>query len=144
MANKIVVAFYIVVCSYLFAANVVDASRINHLACAAVPDGTFVRSTKSCGHYYVCANQAVVAEEKCPDRYLFNEEKQLCDHKNFVNCNSCVQYARPYYADPENCGKYFLCVNGHRRTYNCPFGQLFDHISNRCQAEQQVNCKVKS
>lgn len=142
MANKIVVALYFACCSYLFVANVVDANRENHLACAAVPDGMFVRSAKSCSHYYLCANEAVVSEEKCPDRYLFSEEKQLCDFGHLVNCNSCLQYGRPYFADPNNCRQYFKCVNGHRRTFHCPSDQLFDEISNRCQDSEDVNCNL--
>lgn len=142
MANKIVAVLYFAFCSYLFVANVVDANRENHLACAAVPDGTFVRSAISCGHYYLCANEVVVSELKCPDRYLFSEEKQLCDFAKFVNCNSCLQYGRPYFADPTNCRNYFKCVNGHRRTYHCPSGQLFDEISNRCQHSEDVNCNL--
>lgn len=143
MAHKIVAAFYFVFCLYLFVANVVvDADRHIYLACAAVPDGTFVRSTRSCRHYYLCENENVVHETKCPDKYLFSDVKQLCDFDKFVNCNSCLEYGRPYFADPKNCSKYFRCINGLRRTFNCPYDQMFDEISNTCQISRDVECKV--
>lgn len=143
MANKICAAFYIVFCSYLFVANVVNAERRHHLACAAVPDGTFVRSAKSCGYYYLCKNEAIALEGACPHGYLFDEVKQICGFGRLVNCNSCAPYGRPNIADPKSCRTYFKCVNGIRRTYHCPTGQLFDDISNRCQASRDVDCKVE-
>lgn len=142
MANKIVAAFYFVFCSLLFVANVVLANRDNYLACAGVPDGKYIRSGKSCSHYYYCVKEAVAFEEKCPDKYLFSDVKQLCDFAINVNCNSCVQYGRPYHSDPMNCGNYFECVNGFRQNYHCPSNKLFDEISNKCQAAHAVDCKV--
>lgn len=138
------IALFVATCSFLVAASLANADRGTHLACAGVPDGTFIRSTKSCSHYYLCQNGAVVFGDKCPGNYLFNDAKQLCDFASTVDCNSCVQYGRPYFADPTSCSRFFQCVNGLRRTYQCRAGESFDEISNRCQKSGTVDCHLNS
>lgn len=143
MANNLLLTFGYGLCAILFVAvNTVEAKRANHLACASVPDGIFVRSAKSCQHYHLCRGQRIATEMKCPHGFLFSDVKQMCDHAKLVNCDSCVTYGRPNSVDPNNCYSYFKCINGLRHKYYCSVGQMFDDTSNQCQATQNVDCKV--
>lgn len=116
------------------------AEKSENQACVSVPDGNFIRSSRSCAHYYYCSNDLVTFEAQCPVNFLFSDVKQLCDHADVVNCNSCTTFGRPLFSDPENCGNFYRCVDGERKHYRCPDDMLFDQNSGACQNKELVNC----
>lgn len=142
MANEMRIAWYFVVCSYLLAASVVSADRGNRSACAGVANGRFIRSPKSCAHYYTCKNKAITKERRCPDNLLFDDDRQECNWAILVDCGTCLHHERSYLPHPVDCSLYIRCVKGIRRTYRCPNGKLFDEISSKCQPSDYVNCRV--
>jgi len=45
-----------------------------------------------------------------------------------------------YFADPENCRKYWHCGEGKHTHYTCPLGNLYDETTKICKADIYVNC----
>ncbi|KAH8262812.1 hypothetical protein KR044_000594, partial [Drosophila immigrans] len=117
-------------------------------------------STK-CGVYRNCAH-GVSSLTKCPEGLAFNEETYQCDWPDLVeSCNAeaylgfnCpepepVEGAAPsvdaspegelrYYRHPQTCKKYFVCVNGHPRLYNCGRYLAFNAETKLCDFYNKV------
>ncbi|XP_023174957.2 protein obstructor-E isoform X1 [Drosophila hydei] len=114
-----------------------------------------------CGVYRNCAH-GVASLTKCPEGLAFNEETYQCDWPDLVaNCNAeaylgfncpapeLVDGVAPevdvspegelrYYRHPQTCKKYFVCVNGHPRLYNCGKYLAFNAQSKLCDFYSKV------
>ncbi|RNA18636.1 cell death abnormality 1-like isoform X1 [Brachionus plicatilis] len=92
----------------------------------------------NCSQFYRCVNdkQTILS---CPPGYLFDREAKTCNPANQVNCNLCDPNLdlTPY---PNDCSKFYRCVNGVLSTITCPSGFLFDKNSKTCKSSEQVNC----
>lgn len=94
----------------------------------------------------------------CPDGLAFNQETYRCDWPDQVpDCNaekflgfSCPpepnvpglgQAEIRFYRSPASCQKYFVCLEGRPRMYNCGEGNAFNDLINGCDgAENVTNC----
>lgn len=94
----------------------------------------------------------------CPDGLAFNQETYRCDWPDQVpDCNaekflgfSCPpdpkvaglgQSEIRFYRSPSSCQKYFVCLEGRPRMYNCGEGNAFNDLINGCDgAENVTNC----
>lgn len=94
----------------------------------------------------------------CPDGLAFNQETYRCDWPDQVpDCNaekflgfSCPpepkvaglgQSEIRFYRSPSSCQKYFVCLEGSPRMYNCGEGNAFNDLINGCDgAENVTNC----
>ncbi|KAH8351878.1 hypothetical protein KR084_000368 [Drosophila pseudotakahashii] len=114
-----------------------------------------------CGIYRNCAH-GVASTTKCPEGLAFNEETYQCDWPDLVaNCNAeaylgfncpaadAIDGTAPevdvspegelrYYRHPQTCKKYFVCVNGHPRLYNCGKYLAFNSQSKLCDFYNKV------
>lgn len=43
-----------------------------------------------------------------------------------------------YFRSPQDCQRYFICINGRPRVYNCGDGRAFDDVTNSCEAAENV------
>jgi len=57
---------------------------------------------------------------------------------------SCSDPSVEYISDPEDCGRYFRCVEGALWFYNCAPGTLWDVTTNTCQREEDVTCTIQA
>jgi len=94
----------------------------------------------------------------CPDGLAFNIETYRCDWPDQVpDCDaekflgfSCPpepkvaglgQAEIRFYRSPSSCQKYFVCLEGRPRMYNCGEGNAFNDLINGCDgAENVTNC----
>lgn len=94
----------------------------------------------------------------CPDGLAFNQETYRCDWPDQVpDCDaekflgfSCPpepkvaglgQSEIRFYRSPNSCQKYFVCLEGRPRMYNCGEGNAFNDLINGCDgAENVTNC----
>lgn len=110
-----------------------------------------------CGHFMNCADGRGYAFD-CPDGLAFNKETYRCDWPDQVaDCNaekflgfSCPpepkigglgQSEIRFYRSPNSCQKYFVCLEGRPRMYDCGEGNAFNDLINGCDgAENVTNC----
>ncbi len=110
-----------------------------------------------CGHFMNCADGRGYTFD-CPDGLAFNQETYRCDWPDQVpDCNaekflgfSCPpepkiaglgQSEIRFYRSPSSCQKYFVCLEGRPRMYNCGEGNAFNDLINGCDgAENVTNC----
>jgi len=110
-----------------------------------------------CGHFMNCADGRGYTFD-CPDGLAFNQETYRCDWPDQVpDCNaekflgfSCPpepkvaglgQAEIRFYRSPNSCQKYFVCLEGRPRMYNCGEGNAFNDLINGCDgAENVTNC----
>lgn len=94
----------------------------------------------------------------CPDGLAFNQETYRCDWPDQVpDCDaekflgfSCPPEPKVaglgqgeirFYRSPNSCQKYFVCLEGRPRMYNCGEGNAFNDLFNGCDgAENVTNC----
>lgn len=109
-------------------------------ACAGVASGSFVRNSNSCRAYYYCKDGEAHANE-CPDNYLFEPVRQVCQLPSYVQCTGCSPYGLQHIAHPIDCTSYYLCVAGIRTLKKCAENLLFDKTIGDCSAASSVQCE---
>ncbi|KAJ6646288.1 Peritrophin-44 [Pseudolycoriella hygida] len=108
-------------------------------ACAGVPDGIFVRNSESCRAYYYCANGTAFRNE-CPETYVFDTVRQLCDIPSRVDCSACSFAGVQHIAHPLECSQYYVCVAGVRTSRACGPNLFFDRVLGDCNIATNVKC----
>ncbi|CAF0920315.1 unnamed protein product [Brachionus calyciflorus] len=108
----------------------------NNVYCNSGIDLTPVGS--DCSQFYRCIN-GVQATLTCPSGYLFDRSLKVCNPSNQVVCNTCNPAIdlTPY---PNDCSKFYKCINGVQTTLTCPGGYLFDKNAKMCNPSSQVSC----
>ncbi|CAF0857238.1 unnamed protein product [Brachionus calyciflorus] len=104
-----------------------------------------------CSRYYRCAN-GVAYTESCPAGTLFDPNLRVCNWANQVtNCygsgvaynsgsyqGTACSYNNDYTQVPNDCSRYFRCVNGFYQVQTCAAGTLFDSNLRQCVWSNQV------
>lgn len=107
-----------------------------------------------CGHFMNCADGRGYTFE-CPDGLAFNKETYRCDWPDQVpDCDaekflgfSCPpepkvaglgQSEIRFYRSLTDCQKYFVCLEGRPRMYNCGEGNGFNELINGCDGAENV------
>jgi len=119
-------------------------------------------STK-CGEYKNCAH-GEATNTKCPEGLAFNVETYRCDWPDMVadcNAEAYLGFTCPpseidadgqakkevdispegelqYFRHPDSCKKYFICVNGHPRLYNCGRYLAFNAQTKLCDFYNKI------
>ncbi|XP_028132834.1 protein obstructor-E-like [Diabrotica virgifera virgifera] len=116
-----------------------------------------------CGKFKNCVDGRAYIFD-CPEGLAFNGETYRCDWPDQVSsCNAeaylgftCPQDAKTlglglgqeeyrYFRSPNDCQRYFICVEGKPRLYNCGEGRAFNDLINACDgAENVTGCAVPS
>ncbi|RMZ97036.1 peritrophic membrane [Brachionus plicatilis] len=105
-----------------------------------------------CSRYFRCSNGNSYIEQ-CPAGTLFDPYLRVCNWAAQVtNCNSNVSPINLAYGSscnanndytqvPNDCSRYFRCVNGVYQVQQCPSGTLFDTNLRQCvRAETVTTC----
>lgn len=94
----------------------------------------------------------------CPEGLAFNMETYRCDWADQVadcDAESYLGFRCPaaaevkvgsglgvaetrFYTTPEDCQRYFVCLEGRPRMYNCGVGNGFNELTNGCDAAENV------
>ncbi|XP_022912166.2 protein obstructor-E-like [Onthophagus taurus] len=106
----------------------------------------------NCGQFKNCvAGRAFTFD--CPEGLAFNEESYRCDWPDQVqSCNAeaflgftCPPEAKTfapseykYFRSPNDCQRYFICIENKPRLYNCGEGQAFNDLTNSCDGIENV------
>jgi len=112
-----------------------------------------------CNIFYECQD-GQSQEYVCPVGTVFDDLKGVCNWKDQTSrtgCkgldNICTKEARkstaqlsdphPKLADPEDCAKFYICMNGVTpRSQGCELGLVFNAVTNACDAPENVpECK---
>jgi len=119
-------------------------------------DGFFPFSSTSCsGNYWICvAGQA--SPQVCPGGGIFDPDRGFCANPLTVSCytNTPSQppatTAGPFtcppqdgsYANPSDCGSYYVCVNSVPNLIRCPDGLFYNPDKNVCDFPANVDCNI--
>ncbi|XP_044262138.1 protein obstructor-E-like [Tribolium madens] len=108
----------------------------------------------SCGQFKNCvAGRGFVFD--CPEGLAFNGDTYRCDWPDQVpTCDAegflgftCPQDGRSFglgeeefrfFRSPNDCQRYFVCVNGRPRLNNCGEGRAFNDLINACDGVENV------
>lgn len=134
-------------------------------------NGTYAAVATNCSTFVAC-NGSNRTEGYCPPGMWFDpnhEADMLCNYPEVVCaadntvCQCATEYP-PLAADPlieadvtclkdnrfhlngsrVDCGRYFVCFNGHVQRMECKQGFHYDPKAQRCDYPEIVNCKVGS
>ncbi|CAH0559041.1 unnamed protein product [Brassicogethes aeneus] len=107
----------------------------------------------NCGQFKNCADGRGFIFD-CPEGLAFNEETYRCDWPDQVkSCDaeaylgfSCPPAAKGIFGQeeyrsfrsPNDCQRYFVCVDHRPRLNNCGEGRAFNEITNECDGAENV------
>lgn len=91
----------------------------------------------------------------CPEGLAFSMDTYRCDWADQVSdCNAekylgftCPEErtspglgpaATRFYTSPDNCQRYYVCLEGRPRMYNCGVGNGFNELTSGCDAAENV------
>ncbi|XP_001848668.2 uncharacterized protein LOC6038983 [Culex quinquefasciatus] len=124
--------------------------------CEGVTDYHFVENDNYCYRYFQCIG-GTPYPLVCHDGMWFDEERQLCDRPEYVECDATPPpiVRPPAFADicddvrdgelaPHHtfCNEYFLCVREVGWPLICPPGLWFDQEQQTCSAAGTVECTL--
>jgi Chitin binding Peritrophin-A domain len=55
--------------------------------CEGLVGSKFVPSSRGCSWYFLCADDKVIREDRCPKGHRLNFEKQICDFGENIECD---------------------------------------------------------
>jgi len=118
-------------CEYTFWGNECDAKT------------DYTRLTNDCSKYYRC-NKGYLSIETCPSGLYFDVNKKTCEWANSVACNNApVQTKCTPDQDlvqvPNDCSKFYKCINGILSVESCPAGNFFDSQVKACYLAAYVS-----
>ncbi|KXJ74202.1 hypothetical protein RP20_CCG014180 [Aedes albopictus] len=119
---------------------------------------TFIRHPTNCRQYYICvAGQPI--QQECPVDTAFNPSTNVCDLQANVQCpalwssSSLVSKSLSKadqicsgntgiknLPDPDDCSRYYLCMNGVSYSVACSTGLIFDSQTNKCGSKETSVC----
>lgn len=106
-----------------------------------------------CSQFKNCADGRAYVFD-CPEGLAFNPDTYRCDWPDEVpDCDAeaflqfrCPEVPRSFfgraeyqfYRSPTDCQRYFLCIQGKPRLYNCGAGNAFNELINACDGIENV------
>ncbi|EDV96664.1 GH16383 [Drosophila grimshawi] len=119
--------------------------------CKLLPNGVFLRDSKLCGKFYVCASGRAIPHY-CPVDLYFDIKKQVCNFPSLVNCSDARNASSPSSKTVWNvkkvalrqrklCNKYYVCMNGSPTAHFCTPGKWFDLNRQVCEPKHLVDCR---
>jgi Chitin binding Peritrophin-A domain len=111
--------------------------------CAGVGNGVFLPDPSGdCQTYLSCSN-GVSFPMRCPDGFLFDNQRQMCNFPDQVTCGNPCQGKPDYTFIPRpdgGCEAYYSCSQGQSVPMTCPNGLHFDPVNLMCNYPELVNC----
>uniref|UniRef100_A0A1I8NW68 Chitin-binding type-2 domain-containing protein n=1 Tax=Stomoxys calcitrans TaxID=35570 RepID=A0A1I8NW68_STOCA len=134
--------------------------------CDGMPDGTKVPYPDNCNKYIVCQNPISVGYD-CPAGTEFSAEKLECVAPELANCSikttteatttTTTEATTPKEEDvcdnqpngstqtyPEDCTKYYMCVNGKSKLVSCMPNSYYNPLSGQCDSTSATECQESS
>ncbi|XP_017022766.1 peritrophin-44 isoform X2 [Drosophila kikkawai] len=107
--------------------------------CAQWSGTGYVGNPTNCRAWGYCQGQKLVGWGTCPDDYIFNSQKGICDYPYRTVCatsavQTCTAATSPMYvADPSNCTQYGYCDGKGSISYgDCGVGGVYSASSRSC------------
>ncbi|XP_039765895.1 protein obstructor-E-like [Pararge aegeria] len=123
-----------------------DAERDAEITNSCPEDGFFA-DAEQCDKYYPCRD-GEITEKLCPDGMVFNDyssDDEKCDLPFNIDCSQRPKLQEPipslhcvrqngYFSheDPNECGKFYFCVDGKFNMITCPNGLVYNDKSGIC------------
>uniref|UniRef100_A0A182J2C7 Chitin-binding type-2 domain-containing protein n=1 Tax=Anopheles atroparvus TaxID=41427 RepID=A0A182J2C7_ANOAO len=118
---------------------------VNRDRCNGEPEGT-IFPAPNCANFIRCEAGRDVQVACVPEGTLFDYERQVCDHPEFVTCyaqeNRCTGRANGTLIPAQECSNFIICMNElENEEVTCaPAGTLFDHQREVCDYPENVQC----
>merc|ERR1712137_479859 len=117
-------------------------------------DGFFPLTATSCSRdYYTCVDN-VAYPETCPSIGIFDPDRLHCSQPATVVCTTVTTVSTTSssgsftcpgegsYANPMDCGSYYVCVNGIPSMIDCPSGLYYNMENGVCDFPDNVVCNT--
>ncbi|KAL7013737.1 hypothetical protein ACKWTF_015550 [Chironomus riparius] len=115
--------------------------------CNGHPDTAYyAKNPRGCAWFFTCNINQAPREGRCPEGYLFNHAKQLCDFSANVECvddapvTTCPPFGIAKISHPDTCSKYVLCIDGVQQDRLCKTGLHYSEFHNDCVEPSQSDC----
>ncbi|XP_049298649.1 uncharacterized protein LOC125771744 [Anopheles funestus] len=118
---------------------------INRNRCDSVPEGSLFPAP-NCANFITCEGGSEREVACVPEGTLFDHERLVCDHPEFVTCysqeNRCTGRQNGTLIPAESCSNFIICMNEiENEEVTCaPAGTLFDHQREVCDYPENVLC----
>ncbi|XP_033212676.1 protein obstructor-E-like [Belonocnema kinseyi] len=112
-----------------------------------------VGDQQNCGKFMNCADGVGYVFD-CPEGLAYNSETYRCDWPDQVSdcdAEAYLGFSCPnakeggyqtgelrFFRSPQDCQRYYVCVNGRPRLQNCGEGNAFNDLINTCDAAENV------
>lgn len=100
-----------------------------------------MRSAASCASYHYCKHDRVTHSDRCAAGLAFDARLQACDLAARVDCLACSAHGVLAVRDPDDCRRYYACVEGERRHQQCAAGLAFSAELGECDVAERVRCE---
>lgn len=108
--------------------------------CFGVMDG-YKNDFTDCRSYFKCVDE-MEYHEKCPIEHYFNEELQICEVAELVECPRCPETGYLIYRHTNSCSAFTMCDNGVALTSDCGPGSYFHEFIRACFESRKVVCHI--
>ncbi|KFB41686.1 hypothetical protein ZHAS_00009315 [Anopheles sinensis] len=118
---------------------------VNRDRCNGVADGTLFPAS-NCANFIRCEGGRDVQTACVPEGTLFDYERGVCDHPEFVTCyaqdNRCTGRVNGTLIPAQECSNFIICMNElETEEVTCaPSGTLFDYQREVCDFPENVLC----
>ncbi|XP_058122306.1 chitin-binding domain protein cbd-1-like [Anopheles ziemanni] len=118
---------------------------VNRDRCNGVADGTLFPAP-NCANFILCEGGRDVQTACVPEGTLFDYERGVCDHPEFVTCyaqeNRCTGRVNGTLIPAQECSNFIICMNElETEEVSCvPDGTLFDYQREVCDFPENVLC----
>ncbi|XP_065089045.1 uncharacterized protein LOC135710405 isoform X1 [Ochlerotatus camptorhynchus] len=115
---------------------------------------TFIRHPTNCRQYFICVAGTPIQQE-CPPNTAFNPTTNVCDLESNVQCPATLRTKATFLSlvsktsskannrcignkgiinvpDPDDCSRYYMCMNDNSFSVECSKGMVFDSKTNKC------------
>jgi hypothetical protein len=97
-----------------------------------------LQNPTNCAQFFRCYQNEVQLFE-CPSYWYFDPAYEVCKPAKKPQCPPTND--KPVYLPhPTNCGAFYQCNWGNPVLLNCPYGLVFNNISNVCDYPHNVDC----
>uniref|UniRef100_A0A182PLU6 Chitin-binding type-2 domain-containing protein n=1 Tax=Anopheles epiroticus TaxID=199890 RepID=A0A182PLU6_9DIPT len=118
---------------------------INRNRCDNVPEGSLFPAP-NCANFITCQGGNELEVACVPEGTLFDHQRLVCDHPEFVTCysqdNRCTGRENGTLIPAESCSNFIICMNElENEEVTCaPDGTLFDYQREVCDFPENVLC----
>jgi len=111
----------------------------------------FARNTRGCSWFFVCNVDTgeVESQNRCPQDMYFDEEEQVCDYRENVQCDipspttECpTENGIFVISHPHSCSKYTGCFDTFENDRICPPGLHFSYYDGDCVDPFLADCSI--